>query len=59
VGELIARITSSLKDAGGAKSEYQELLRALETLEAALHRVDKLQPSGSASTNLVSISILL
>jgi hypothetical protein len=55
VGELIARITSSLKDAGGAKSEYQELLRALETLEAALHRVDKLQPSGSTSTNLVSI----
>lgn len=46
VFKLIADIASSLND---AKSEYQELLRELESLGRALHYLDKLQ-SGSGSS---------
>jgi hypothetical protein len=36
VGKLIADITNSLREAGGSKSEYQELLQKLESLDHAL-----------------------
>jgi hypothetical protein len=55
VGSLIADITSSLREAGGSKSEYQELLRELECLQQALTHLDKLQLRGSSPTNLDSI----
>jgi len=55
VGNLIKNISSCLQDAGGAKAEYQELLRELECLQQALQHLDKLQDGGSSSTNLNSI----
>jgi hypothetical protein len=55
-GKLTAEIISSLKDAGGAKSEYQEVLRELECLKRALQHLDQIQCSNSAlSKNLDSI----
>lgn len=54
VGTIIADIISSLQEAGGSKSEYQELVRELESLQHALRHLDKLQPS-SSSTNVDSI----
>jgi len=54
VGKLIADITSSLREAGGSNSEYQELLRELESLNHALKHLDKL-PTNGLSTNLESI----
>lgn len=55
VGKLIVDITSCLKDAGGSKSEYQELLRELDCLHRALLHLDQLQLHGPSSTNLASI----
>ena len=43
VSSLIAQIANSLKDAGGAKSDYQELVRELENLDRALKHIDKLR----------------
>lgn len=54
VGKLIADITNSLGEASGSKSEYQELLRELESLNHALRHLDKL-PTNIASANLESI----
>jgi hypothetical protein len=54
-GKLISNIIHSLSDADGSKSEYQELVRELESLQFALRHLDKLQQSGSKSTNLNSI----
>lgn len=52
VGKIIADIISCLKDAGGSKSEYQELLRELECLNHALHHLDRLMTlHGSSSTS--------
>lgn len=47
VGKLITDITNSLREAGGSKSEYQELLRELEFLDHALKHLERLQPGGS------------
>jgi hypothetical protein len=47
VGSVIADIVGSLKDAGGAKSDYQELIRELESLDRALKHVDRLQGVGA------------
>jgi hypothetical protein len=56
VGNLIKNISSCLQDTGGAKAEYQDLLRELECLQQALQHLDKLQPHGSpSSTSLDSI----
>jgi hypothetical protein len=55
-GKLTAEIISSLKDAGGAKSEYQQVLRELECLNRALQHLDQIQCSNSTlSKNLDSI----
>lgn len=43
VSSLISQIANSLKDAGGAKSDYQELARELENLDRALRHIDKLR----------------
>jgi hypothetical protein len=55
VGKLIIDITSSLRNVGGSKSDYQELLRELECLHCALRHLDKLHQNGSSSTTLDSI----
>jgi hypothetical protein len=54
VGRLAQDIISCLQDAGGAKSDYQELIRELECLQRAVQHLDKLQAK-SPSTNLDSI----
>lgn len=40
--KLIADVVSSLRDAGGAREDYQELVGELESLDRALQHVDKL-----------------
>jgi hypothetical protein len=55
VGSLITDITCSLREVGGSKSEYQELLRELESLQHALSHLDKLQVGGSSPVDLDSI----
>lgn len=54
VGKLVADIVSSLKDSGGSRAEYQDLVRELECLEAALIHLDKLTKT-EASRDLDSI----
>jgi DNA repair exonuclease SbcCD ATPase subunit len=55
IGKLVKDISSSLQDVGGAKSEYQELLRELECLKQALQHLNKLHNAGPSSPNLDSI----
>jgi hypothetical protein len=55
VGSLIADIVSSLREASGSKSEYQEILRELEGLQRALSYLDKLQSGDACSTSIDSI----
>ncbi|CZR69291.1 uncharacterized protein PAC_19191 [Phialocephala subalpina] len=55
VGTLIADISRSLSESGGAKSEYQELARELDSLQQALVHLDSLQPRDSSSANIDSI----
>ncbi|KAL0258651.1 hypothetical protein SLS55_006148 [Diplodia seriata] len=61
VGKLIADIIGSLSDAGGARSDYQDLLRELECLDQALRRLDKLSaapPSSSQSLDSIKYAAL-
>jgi len=53
--QLITQITRSLREAGGSKSEYQELLRELESLSRALQHVDRLESRALSSATLDSI----
>ena len=55
VRALIADITSSLSESGGSKSEKQELLRELESLQHALSHIRKLQLGQLGSTKLDTI----
>jgi hypothetical protein len=55
LGHLIIEISKSLQDIGGARSDYQELLRELETFQKALVHLDSLQPQISDPTTLDSI----
>jgi hypothetical protein len=55
VGKLIGEITSSLQTIGGAKSEYQELIREFHSLQAALRYLDQLDSKASASNKIDSI----
>lgn len=55
VGQLIVNILASLREPGGAKSEYQDLIRELESLHYALQHLDKLQAKTRSSTTLDSI----
>ncbi|KAI9740222.1 MAG: hypothetical protein M1834_004800 [Cirrosporium novae-zelandiae] len=56
VGSLVAEIIGCLREAGGSKSEYQELVGELESLKKALSDLDKLPPGDSRSVNLDSIN---
>ena len=55
LGKLVAEVASSLKNASGAKSEYQETFRALCDLDAALVRLDKLHSNKSTDPSLESL----
>lgn len=48
VGKLIAEIVASFSDAHGAKSDCEELLRELTSLDQSLRRLDQLQVSDPA-----------
>ena len=52
VGGIIVDIINCLSESGGAKSDYQELLRELESLQQALRHLDRLQkrPNQSAES---------
>ncbi|PVI07738.1 hypothetical protein DM02DRAFT_580489 [Periconia macrospinosa] len=52
-GKLIHNIIQSLQDVGGAKSEYQELMRELRSLEKALQHLDNLQNDSSSQDRTV------
>ncbi|KAH7077365.1 hypothetical protein FB567DRAFT_608462, partial [Paraphoma chrysanthemicola] len=56
VGKLIGEITTSLQSVGGAKSEYQELIREFQSLDAALRHLDRPEcDNTTGSQTLVSI----
>jgi hypothetical protein len=55
VAQLVCDITKSLRDSGGARSEYQELIRELETLNSALEHIDTLQRGSEQPAPLDSI----
>ncbi|KAF4539611.1 uncharacterized protein LTHEOB_10000 [Lasiodiplodia theobromae] len=55
VGKLVAEIITCLQDAGGAKSDYQDLIRELECLGQVLRRLDKLKSQNSNTKSLESI----
>jgi hypothetical protein len=55
VGKLIKDITACLQSVGGAKSDYQELIREFKALDAALRYLDRLESGASASLTLQSI----
>lgn len=54
-GQLTVNIVASLRESGGAKAEYQDLIRELESLHYALQHLDKLQAKTGSSTSLDSI----
>jgi len=55
IGKLVADITSALQSTGGAKSEYQELIREFQALEAALRHLDRLEDGGTNSESVKSV----
>jgi hypothetical protein len=57
ITNLIAEIAGCLRNVGGARSDYQELLRELEILQKALAHLDSLQPQTGDPTNLDSIKL--
>ncbi|KAI0386038.1 hypothetical protein F5Y04DRAFT_162316 [Hypomontagnella monticulosa] len=57
VGKLIKDISSCLRDAGGSKDEYQELLRELGCLQITLGHLKGLYNSGPSSDVLRSIEL--
>lgn len=52
-GKLILDIIESLQDVGGAKSEYQELIHELRSLEKALQHLDQLQSDSAHQGRIV------
>lgn len=47
VGKLVTDIVSCLKDSGGSRTDYQDLVRELECLQAVLIHLDKLIATGT------------
>lgn len=54
-GRLISEIIGSLREAGGARSEYQELQRQLESLDQALRHVDRLNGPAAAGVKCAAL----
>lgn len=55
VGKLIKDITNCLRSAGGAKLEYQELLKELDALKIALDGLNQLNSNATPSALLDTI----
>ncbi|KAF2131475.1 hypothetical protein P153DRAFT_374341 [Dothidotthia symphoricarpi CBS 119687] len=55
VGKLISEAISCLQAVGGARSEYQELIREFQALDAALRHLDRLNSNDPDSTRVDSI----
>lgn len=55
VGKLAIEIATSLQAIGGARSEYQELVRELRSLDAALCQLDRLDSGAGPSQHVSSI----
>jgi hypothetical protein len=55
IRKLVADITSALQSTSGAKSEYQELIREFQALEAALRHLDRLEAGETNSESVKSI----
>lgn len=55
VGKLIVEISTSLQAISGAKSEYQELARELQSLDIALRHLDRLACETIPSPTVASI----
>lgn len=53
-GKLIFDITASLSESSGSKSEYQELLRELDSLSRALKHVENLGRHTGVSTSTIN-----
>jgi hypothetical protein len=47
-GRLVHEVIQSLQELGGAKSDYQELIRELSTLKKALQHLDSMQSDSSS-----------
>lgn len=54
--QLIAGIISSLKESGGSRSEYQELVRELVILDRTLKHLDTLKGPGVDSVKCAALS---
>lgn len=48
LGKLIVDITTCLKNVGGSKSEYRDVVLELEYLQKALAHLDRLRPQGDS-----------
>jgi hypothetical protein len=57
VGKLVGDIISSLQSVGGARSEYQEVMRELDSLNKTLQHLDRLGHDGTSSNVVDSIKI--
>jgi hypothetical protein len=58
VGKLIKDIIDCLRSAGGARSEYQELVKELEALKTALNHLDQLDSGTAPSTHVDTIKLV-
>jgi hypothetical protein len=58
VGKLIVDISSCLKEVGGAKAEYQDLIRELECLQQALIHFDRFRPNESVDVDSIKYTAL-
>jgi hypothetical protein len=58
VGKLIKDITDCLRSAGGARSEYQELLKELEELKTVLYQLDQLDSNAAPSNHIDTIKLV-
>lgn len=58
VGKLIADITSCLKETGGSKTEYQDLVRELDCLRQALVHLERFQPHDSVDADSIRFTAL-
>ncbi|KAF5868118.1 uncharacterized protein Bfra_007314 [Botrytis fragariae] len=52
VGEVITTLIEGLRETGGSKSDYQELVRELQSLEKALKHVDNISMSKGSMIGL-------
>ncbi|TEY81030.1 hypothetical protein BOTCAL_0035g00230 [Botryotinia calthae] len=52
VGEVIVTLIEGLRETGGSKSDYQELVRELQSLEKALKHVEKVSTSKGSNIGL-------